>query len=119
MDIESVKIVEGKLLLKGGGREFYLMDGVYHRDDGETITVRGHQIATVLTAPDLDRASKEQLENYIGDLEQQLSMVGDDAQLANIDLQNILQKQQQNMQTLSSVSKMLYDTAMAIIRKIG
>jgi hypothetical protein len=119
MNIESVKIVEGKLLLKGGGREFYLMDGVYRRDDGETITVRGHQIVTVLTAPDLDSASKEQLENYIADLEQQLKTVGDDAQLANIDLQNILQKQQQTLQTLSNVSKMLHDTAMAIIRKIG
>ena len=118
MNIESVRIVEGKLLLKGGGREFYLMDGVYRNDDGETITVRGHQIVTVLTAPDLDSASKEQLENYIADLEQQLSTVGNDAQLANIDLQNSLQKQQQTLQTLSNVSKMLYDTAMAIIRNI-
>ena len=46
--------------------------------------------------------------------------VGDDAQLANIDLQNILQKQQQQLlQTMSNISKALYDTAMAIIRKIG
>ena len=119
MNIESVKIVEGKLLLKGEGREFYLMDGVYRRDDGETITVRGHRIVTVLTVPDLDSASKEELENYIADLEEQLSTVGDDAQLANIDLQNILQKQQQTLQTMSNVSKMLHDTAIAIIRKMG
>ena len=51
--------------------------------------------------------------------EQKLSTVGEDAQLANIDLQNALQKQQQVLQTLSNVSKMLHDTAMAIIRKIG
>lgn len=119
MNIESVRIVEGKLLLKGEDREFYLMDGVYRRDDGETITIRGHQIVTVLTVPDLDSASKEQLENYIADLKQQLSTVGDDAQLANIDLQNSLQKQQQTIQTMSNVSRMLHDTAMAIIRKIG
>ena len=43
----------------------------------------------------------------------------DDAQLANIDLQNMLQKQQQTLQTMSNVSKMLHDTAMAIIRKVG
>ncbi len=58
-------------------------------------------------------------ENYLDDLEEKLATVGDDAQLANIDLQNALQKQQQTFQTLSNVSKMLHDTAMAIIRKIG
>lgn len=47
------------------------------------------------------------------------STIGDDAQLANIDLQNQLQKQQQTLQTMSNVSKMLHDTAMAIIRKVG
>jgi chromosome segregation ATPase len=59
------------------------------------------------------------LEKAIDDLEEQLANVGDDAQLANTDLQNWLQKQQQTLQTLSNVSKMLHDTAMAIIRKIG
>ena len=51
--------------------------------------------------------------------EEKLSSVGDDAQLANIDLQNALQKQQQTLQTMSNVSKMLHDTAMSVIRKIG
>jgi hypothetical protein len=44
---------------------------------------------------------------------------GDDAQLANIDLQNMLQKQQQTVQMLSNVSKVLRDTSLAVIRKIG
>jgi len=44
---------------------------------------------------------------------------GDDAQLANVDLQNILQKQQQTLQLMSNVSKMLHDTAASVIRKIG
>ncbi len=52
-------------------------------------------------------------------LEEKLASVGDDAQLANIDLQNTLQKQQQTLQTMSNVSKMLHDTAMSVIRKIG
>ena len=43
----------------------------------------------------------------------------DDSQLANIDLQSALQKQQQTMQMMSNVSKMLHDTSMAVIRKIG
>ena len=44
---------------------------------------------------------------------------GDDAQLANVDLQNILQKQQQTLQMMSNISKTLFDTALAVIRKIG
>lgn len=55
----------------------------------------------------------------VGEWEEKLQSVGDDAQLANIDLQNMLQKQQQTLQTISNVSKMLHDTAMSVIRKIG
>jgi hypothetical protein len=118
MKIESARIVEGKLLLKGEGREFYLMDGVYRSDNSETVTVRDHQIVSVLTAPDLVSASKEQIENYITELENAISKVGNDAQLANIDLQNALQRQQQSLQTISNLSKTVHDTAMAIIRRI-
>ena len=50
---------------------------------------------------------------------QAVNTIGDDAQLANIDLQNMLQKQQQTLQMMSNISKMLHDTAVAIIRKIG
>jgi hypothetical protein len=48
-----------------------------------------------------------------------LAAVGDDSQLANVDLQNALQKQQQTLQMLSNITKMTNDTAMAVIRKIG
>ena len=44
--------------------------------------------------------------------------VGGDAQLANIDLQNALQKQSQYVQMLSNISKQTGDTANAIIRNI-
>jgi hypothetical protein len=66
-----------------------------------------------------EMVSEAQLDSLITKWEEQLASVGDDAQLANVDLQSALQKQQQTMQTMSSVSKMLHDTAMAIIRKIG
>ena len=45
--------------------------------------------------------------------------VGDDAQLANADMQNKLQKQQQTLQMVSKISKMMRDTAMSVIRKMG
>lgn len=51
--------------------------------------------------------------------EEKLNGIGDDAQLANVDLQNILQKQQQTLQMMSNISKMLFDTAQSVIRKMG
>ena len=48
-----------------------------------------------------------------------VNSVEDDAQLANVDLQALLQKQQQTLQMLSNIEKELYDTAMAVIRKLG
>ena len=64
-------------------------------------------------------STKAELDAHIRILEDELATVGDDSQLANVDLQNALQKQQQTLQTMSNVSKMLHDTAMAIIRKMG
>ena len=63
--------------------------------------------------------SVDLLANEIARWEERLNTVGDDAQLANVDLQNTLQKQQQNLQMLSNISKAQHDTAMAIIRKLG
>ncbi|MHA2064351.1 MAG: hypothetical protein ACXABY_08220, partial [Candidatus Thorarchaeota archaeon] len=60
-----------------------------------------------------------ELERRIKEWEDKLSEIGDDSQLANIDLQNMLQKQQQTIQMLSNISKVLHDTAMGVIRKIG
>jgi uncharacterized phage infection (PIP) family protein YhgE len=65
------------------------------------------------------RDIKQELDARISSLEEKLNSIGDDAQLANVDLQNILQKQQQTLQMMSNISKMLYDTALAVIRKIG
>lgn len=61
----------------------------------------------------------EQMENYIKSLEEQLSTIGEDSQLANVDLQNAQQKQQQTLLLMSNMSKVLHETAMSIIRKIG
>lgn len=61
----------------------------------------------------------EDAKGYVDALESNLQSVGDDAQLANVDLQNMLQKQQQTLQMLSNISKMLHDTAMSVIRKVG
>jgi hypothetical protein len=51
--------------------------------------------------------------------ENKLQTLHGDAQLANADLQNMLQKQQQTLQMMSNISKLLYDTATSVIRKMG
>lgn len=69
----------------------------------------------------LEQHSKkiDQLQQELKGQSKQVRTAGDDAQMTNMDLQNALQKQQQTLQTLSNISKMLHDTAMAVIRKIG
>ncbi len=69
--------------------------------------------------PGQDMKTKADLSAYIESLEEKLNTAGDDSQLANVDLQNALQRQQQTLQMMSNMSKMLHDTAMSIIRKIG
>ena len=69
--------------------------------------------------PPVEVNSVELLDNEIARWEDRLNTIGDDVQLANVDLQNILQKQQQALQMLSNISKAQHDTVMTIIRKIG
>ncbi len=60
-----------------------------------------------------------ELENYIKEMESKLSSVGDDAQVQNINLQSIMQKQAQVVQTLSNLQKLLHDTAMAVVQRLS
>jgi hypothetical protein len=119
MNIEDVRIEDGRLVLKGGGREFSLPDGVYRRLEGESVAIHGGRIISALPPIDLNTATTDELKARAKDLSEQLLTVGDDAQLANVDMQKMLQKQQQTMQMMSSIARLLHDTAMSIIRKIG
>lgn len=78
-----------------------------------------HELCIPNRVPRADLHSLIELDNEISRWESQLNSIGDDAQLANVDLQNMLQKQQQILQMMSNVSKMTHDTLMSIIRKIG
>ena len=77
------------------------------------------QQATSAAVPESIAQPYASIEYEVVTLEAYLSSLGDDAQVASIDLQNSLQKLQQTIQMISNVSKMLHDTTMAIIRKIG
>ena len=63
--------------------------------------------------------TKAELSAEIKNCEDLLNSCGDDAQLANVDLQNSLQRQQQILQMMSNISKVIYETATNIIRKLA
>lgn len=63
--------------------------------------------------------TEQERQDYLRYLQAKLNAVGEDAQLANMDLQNALQKQQQSVQMLSTISKLLSDAAMETVRKMG
>jgi hypothetical protein len=52
------------------------------------------------------------------ELKKTIENTGDDQLLVNIDLQNILQKQQQVLQTMSNVMKTMHDTTKSIIQNL-
>ena len=85
----------------------------------QTLDKETKKIFPRLTVEEFDVAKFVALQKLLDKWEEELQDIGDDAQLGNIDLQNTLQKQQQTIQMLSNVSKMLHDTSMAVIRKIG
>jgi hypothetical protein len=91
----------------------------------DTISVQTLAIASKTTAKKPVVRGKAQVMTeiraveYMRDLEDELSTIDDDAQLANVDLQNALQKQQQTLQMMSNISKSLHDTAQSIIKKLG
>lgn len=64
------------------------------------------------------RLTLAQLQALVNQMESALSTVGDDAQLANVDLQNTLQKQSQTLQLISDTEKTMHDTAMSIIANL-
>jgi hypothetical protein len=71
------------------------------------------------TVPPAGWETPAELEAILETWEEKLTTIGDDTQLANVDLQNMLQKMQQTLQMMSNVSKSCHDTAMAIIRKMN
>jgi hypothetical protein len=86
-------------------------DGMMRREIGALTAQETANTGTIDTVAEM--------EDYLKYLEDKMSSVGDDAQLANIDLQNCLQKQQQTLQMMSNISKVLHDVTMAIIRNLN
>jgi hypothetical protein len=51
-------------------------------------------------------------------LEMKLSSLGDDAELANVELQSALERHQEALRLLSNISKMLHETAKTVIQNM-
>jgi hypothetical protein len=62
--------------------------------------------------------NRDDLKAYVKNLEEQLGTVGNDAQLAQMQLQDALQKRQQVIQAMSNIMKMMNDTAKSIIQNM-
>jgi hypothetical protein len=62
---------------------------------------------------------RSELENYVNYLQKILQEIGDDEQLANIDLQNVYQNQTMFVYMLSNIAKALEDAAMAVIKNMN
>ncbi|UCH22748.1 MAG: hypothetical protein JSU83_05915 [Deltaproteobacteria bacterium] len=90
---------------------------VRQRDGGTIPVYRTEKIPGVKSKSLI--ASSENMGAYIKEMENKLNTMGGDAQLTAIDLQNALQRQQEILQTMSNISKMLHDSAVSLIRKIG
>lgn len=60
----------------------------------------------------------EFLEDEIKKMEDKLKDIGNDAQLAGIDLQTWMKKQNQAIQTLANTTKVLREVASAVVRKL-
>jgi hypothetical protein len=98
--------------------EFYKLPAV------QSGAVNAKELKAKLEDPKMDlrkgiNGLKGTFEDEIKKWEEKLNSLGDDAQLANVDLQNILQKQQQTLQMMSNISKMLFETVQGVIRKFG
>lgn len=96
----------------------------------ETIT---HHVASGYTAqafeedqeaPVLDvSADRDEIEAFLEhelqEFEDAIDTMGEDAQLMQLELQDMMQKQQQLMSMMTNMSKMMHDVAMSIIRNMG
>lgn len=69
-------------------------------------------------APDSKITTVDDLDRNIKEWEAQLATIGDDTQTANVNLQNVIQKQMQIIEKMSNLMKVLRDKAMAIIRNL-
>ncbi|HEU4391440.1 MAG TPA: hypothetical protein VFV34_26810 [Blastocatellia bacterium] len=92
--------------LTGGGKNdesalSRLLDGHAHSYKVDEVA---YEVSIPDRVPPKGVDGLDQLANQTAKWEEKLNSIGDDAQLANIDLQNILQKQQQTLQTMSNIS---------------
>ena len=84
----------------------------------ESIVVTGPGRDVVITWRSR-RLSRDQIQQHISALSAAAESMVDDDQLMNVDLQNRLQRQQDVLRIMSTISKMLHDAALATVRKIG
>jgi hypothetical protein len=94
-------------------REAYLQSSADLKQNAEKVKAANQQKKLRAAVPGPTAPTVRMLP---GAAQMQIQPTGDSDQLANIDLQNSMQKQQQTLNTASAVAKAMNDTAMAVVR---
>lgn len=91
----------------------YIEKVLFYNDMTESVR---REIERIEGERSLSPEGEGEWDSYHKNLHGWLASIGDDAQLANEDLQKALERQEQTLESLSSVSIALHDAGMAIIR---
>ena len=110
----------------GPYKETNRSEGSSDQNEGMPIKDGAHSIGEGQTASEADDSASpgevreftiQDLEEESKDWEEKLNSIGDDAELADIDLQGTLDKQQETIDMLAAMGKVQRDTADTVIKK--
>jgi len=93
--------------------QVYIEKVLFYNDMTESVR---REIERIEGERSLSHEGEGEWDSYHKNLHGWLASIGDDAQLANEDLQKALERQEQTLESLSSVSIALHDAGMAVIR---
>ncbi len=74
-----------------------------------TLTVEGRPVQV---------SSRDEAEKLLSSLEEEMQTLGDDAQMQQLQLQDLLQKQTQILSMMTNLLKVMHETCMAVIRNL-
>lgn len=115
-----VESIFGNLGLDAKAQLNVIKDWLNNSSVGRSLSEEAYEaLGLPYEVPPPDCQTPDAIENFLKELEEKMATLGEDGQLASLALQDMLQKQQQTLQTMSNCSKMVFDTAKSVIQKIG
>jgi hypothetical protein len=84
----------------------------------EAMTEGNYPVTVTVEGQPVEITTKEQAENLLSNLEEKMATYGDDAQMQQLMLQDMLQKQTQIFNMMTNLLKAWHEAQMAIIRNL-